>query len=122
MNQIEITDHQVDVLAKALLGLLNTVIDCPCLQETVNKRRRANRLTYESEYLNTKALGDFAHIISEYCVSVIAWINDANEDGNTPIYVTVAFQYTHPDGGSNGHTLDFRIKGNLDGTDLIIVK
>jgi hypothetical protein len=118
MNQIEITDHQVDVLGKAISERLETIITCPALFENKpRKGRRTHLLSFESESMTAKDLGDFAHIIAEYCVGVRVWINEKQE-----ITASVHFYYTHTTGGQNGSELDFVITGNLDGTDIVIVK
>jgi len=119
MNQKELTDEQVAVLGEALHKSLQTIITCPDLFEDVPhfSRRKTEKLTYETEFLNADELGDFKYIIAEYAIGVTVWVQD-----DLQIVAYVGFHYIHPLGGKNGHQLDLRIQGNLDGTNLVITK
>jgi hypothetical protein len=62
--------------------------------------------------------GLFRHIIDMFQVEVTVW-RLAKEGKEPDEYIgRPSFQYNHPDGGSNGHELSFRLQGSLSGSYL----
>lgn len=65
-----------------------------------------DRVDVESEEINSQVFGIFRHIISKMKVVVTSYRTQENKDC---WIARVNFDYHHPDGGSNGHSLPFRL-------------
>lgn len=60
------------------------------------------------------SLGIFKHIIQTYQTHVQIWINEKKGT----FAARAGLNYTHYDGGSNGHDFNFTFTGELDGTEI----
>jgi hypothetical protein len=111
-----LTDEQVINLATWLEGYISVKVSCGKLVEVQFRGvRNEKTLNFVTGNMSTDNLGDMRFTIADYHIKVRLWILD---DGVTFV-AQPSFRYEHHDGGSNGCDMNFRITGNVNGTEIM---
>ena len=113
-----ITDAQVlNIRTKIEAELKNQGVVCGNLQEDSSKELRIHSLIqFVTDQVSGETLGNFKFVIADYRILVLVWIkNDFKHFVAQPV-----IRYRHPDGGRNGHDMNFTILGSVDGSEVSV--
>ena len=115
-----LTNKQVAVLTEKIQEVMLTKLNCPDLftEDIPKKGRRRDKIVLRSSKCSNSGLGNFKYIIAEYRIVITVWLNEGTRTGQ--FVACPSFHYIHHDGGGNGHSMNFRITGNMDGTGIKI--